>query len=497
MSITVSFTTDSKRENSTKQLTMSATHDCTFKNGCSMLNPTLLLELETSTFPAYTAFKIENRYYNITDVRSVRNNLFEVSGEVDVLATYKSNILATTAYVIYDSTNNTELPDNRLPMKTTKTVDVATAACPFVPDGGCFILSLTGAHGTTGVYKVSENELAALIDDIADVTDNIFDYDTEPQDPTYPSAPSVASDVMQSLIDTFGWLISTFSITADWLKRWFAWWGDAIKLPISQIFGTGNLPQNIRECRYIPFNVGTTLGYNTIYLGTFKTKNLSLGKLNTETVHRTTSVSIPWQASDYRRRSPYTEIYLYLPYIGMIKLSSENLIGQSSLSVSYTLALRDGSLIVTVSSGGEIIGQYSGNVGASAPVGVSNINLPKAAQSVIAGMVSIANKKIGAIGMSAIDFGESVTPNYSCIGGLDGIAAIAANQNITCYTVFHDTIVSPNSQLQTIGSPTMSPKSLATLTNYVQTMSASVEGTMTSDERTKLNNLLDAGIFIE
>ena len=99
--------------------------------------------------------------------------------------------------------------------------------------------------------------------------------------------------------------------------------------------------------------------------------------------------------------------------------------------------------------------------------------------------------------MSAIDFGESVTPNYSCIGGLDGIAAIAANQNITCYTVFHDTIVPPNSQLQTIGSPTMSPKSLATLTNYVQTMSASVEGAMTSDERTKLNNLLDAGIFIE
>lgn len=482
MSITVGFTSASKRENSTKQLTMSASHECTFKNGCSMLNPTLLLELETSTFPNYTAFKIENRYYNITDVRSVRNNLFEVSGEVDVLATYKANILATTAYVIYDSTNNTELPDNRLPMKTSKSVDVATAACPFVPDGGCFILSLTGSHGTTGVYKVSENQLGALIDDISEIWDNFFNY---PDAPDKPDVPDYTDDFLENI-----------SLAVRYWADDFMWYVEYIKQAICQFFGSGNIAENIRECKYIPFNVGTTSGGNIIYLGTFETQQ-TLGKLNTETVHRTTSVAIPWQASDYRRRSPYTEIYLYLPYIGMVKLSSENLVGQSSLSVSYTLALRDGSLIVTVSSGGEIIGQYSGNVGASVPVGVSNINLPKAAQSVISGVTSAVNKNIGQVGMAAIDFGESITPNFSCVGGLDGIAAIATNQNITCYTVFHDTIVAPNSELQTIGSPTMSPKSLATLTNYVQTMSASVDGAMTTDERTKLNNLLDAGIFIE
>ena len=79
MSITVSFASGSKRENSTRQLSMSSSYDCNFKNGCSMLNPTLLLEIDSSTFPAFTAFKIENRYYNITDIRSVRNGLFEVS----------------------------------------------------------------------------------------------------------------------------------------------------------------------------------------------------------------------------------------------------------------------------------------------------------------------------------------------------------------------------------------------------------------------------------
>ena len=480
MSISVTFSNQSKRENSTKQLTMSVTHDCNYKNGCSMLKPTLLLEINSTTFPDYTAFKIEDRYYKVTDIQSVRNNLFEVSGTIDVLATYKSNILSTTAYVIFDSTSNTELVDKRLPMKTSKSVQVATTACPFVPDGGMYIVSLTGSHNSTGVYKANLLELSSLIDDVQDVTDNIFDIGTP------PAAPTVISG------DVPGTLINVFKYIGDVI----GWYLSSLTLPISQIFGTGNIPENIRECRYIPFNVGTTLSPQTIYLGTFKTKQ-TLGQLNTETVHRTVSVSIPWQASDWRRRSPFTDVYIYLPYIGMVKLSSENLVGQTSINVSYTLALRDGSLICTLESGGEIIGQYSGNVGASVPVGISNLNLPKVAQSLISEASNVASGNVVGTGLAAIDALSSLQPNFSCIGGLDGLAGIATNQNITCYTVFHDTIAPPNTELNTIGSPTMKPKSLATLTNFVQTIGASVEGAMTSEERRQLNSLLDSGIYIE
>ena len=484
MSVSVTFSNGSKRDNSTKQLTMSTTHNCVFKNGCSMLAPTLLLEISSSAFPDYTAFKIEDRYYKVTDIRSVRDNLFEVSGEVDVLATYKSNILATTAYVIYDSTSNSELPDNRLPMKTSKNVQVATTACPLVPDSGCYILSLTGSNGTTGIYKASDSELAALIDDVAVIRNNLFPSNPMPVFPTKPTGSSVPE-----------WLEYVGDVVA-WFGEYFAYaWGNA-KYPFSQLFGSGHIPENIRECKYIPFNRGTTYGPNRIYLGTFETQ-VSLSKLNTYTIQDSATVTIPWQTNDYRRRSPYTDVYLYIPYIGMTKLSSENLIGQSTVTVDYTLSLRDGSLLTTISSGGEIIGQYPGNVAISVPVGISNINAPKAAQALISGAVSAASKNLGGIGMAALQFGDALTPNYTCIGGLDGSASIAANQNITCYTVFHDTIVAPNSELRTIGSPSMCPKSLATLTDYVQTMSASVDGAMTADERRRINNLLDSGIYIE
>lgn len=478
MSITVSFTTSSKRENSTKQLTMTATHECNLKNGCSMLSPTLLLELQTNTFPGYTEFKIEDRYYKVSDIRSVRNNLFEVSGEVDVLATYKSNILATTAYVLYDNVINTELPDNRLPIKTTKSILANNTQSPFhfdANDPGCFILSLTGSNGSTGIYKVDESELSDLIDDISDIYDDFFPQSTPPDPDDYPDT---ITGMMQYWGDNF------------------AYFNQRLKTAIANFFGAGNIPENIRECKYIPFNVGTSIGPYDVYLGTYKTQQ-QLYKLNTNTIKRTASINIPWQASDYRRRSPYTEIYLFLPYIGLTRLSSENLVGQTSLTIEYGLSLRDGGLSVIVTSGSETLGIYNGNVSVSVPIGFSNQSPIKAAQSIIQGAASIASKNLGSIGMSALNFGDAVTPNYSCIGGLDGIASLALEQNIICYTVFHDTIVAPNTEIQTIGSPTMSPKSLANLTGYVQTMSASVDGAMTTDERTKLNELLDSGIFIE
>ena len=154
-------------------------------------------------------------------------------------------------------------------------------------------------------------------------------------------------------------------------------------------------------------------------------------------------------------------------------------------------------MICTLTSSGEILGQYSGNVSVSVPVGISNLNAGKVAQSILTGIGAIASKNIGVIGMSALNFSESITPNYSCVGGLDGLAGIATDQNITCYTVFHDTITAPNSQLATIGSPTMQPKPLSTLTGYCQCVDAHVDAPATASELDKIDEYLNSGFYIE
>lgn len=466
-----------KRKNSTLQPTLSSSFDVLLKTPTSLHTPTFTIS--AASFD-YNYLKWGDRYYFVTDVVSKNNNLWEVSAVCDVLATFKADILNTTAYVLYDSVANTELIDNRLPMKTSKTVSAATAACPLVPDSGCYILSLTGSNGTTGVYKVNASELADLIDDISYIMDDIFSVFQNP-----PSQPTYTNDVAQNI-----------KIAANYFVEDLQWRLDCIRKPITQLFGSGNIPQNIRECRFIPFDVGTTIGSNQIFLGTFETQQ-SLSKLNTDTIVRSATVSIPWQASDFRRRSPFTELYLYLPYIGMTRLSAENLIGQTSLNVQYALSVRDGSMICTVSSGSEIIGQYPGNVGISVPVGISNLNAAKVAQSILAGVGALATKNFGVIGMAALNFGDSVTPNYSCIGGLDGLAGIATNQNITCYSVFHDTIAPPNQNLSIIGAPSMCSKQLGTLTGFCQCLDAHVAAAAESQELDEIDAFLNSGFYIE
>ena len=483
MSVSADFYKFSKRKNSTKQPTgAGTTFNVDLKSGTSFLSPTLLLN--NSGYPDFNYVIFNGWYYFIRDIVSVRNDLWEVYCEIDALATAKTAILNTVAYVVYDTVSNTEIPDNRLPIKTTKAVQAATATCPLVPDSGCYILSLTGSNGTTGVYKVDASELGALIDDVAYINNNLFDYPSPPSWTPYDTSTTIAS------------VGPNIKAAGENLVKNFEYIRDCLKYTISQFFGSGNCSDNIRQCLFIPFNRGTTYGPNNIYLGTFKTQQ-SLSKLATDTIVDSATVNIPWQATDYRRRSPYTDVYLYIPYIGMVKLSSENLVGQSTVTVEYTLSMRDGSLIATVSSGAQIIGQYSGNVGVSVPVGISNINMPKAAQSVLTGIVAAASKSWGAIGMSAINLGESVSPNYTCLGGLDGLASIAANQNITCYTVYHDTVVAPNTELNTIGSPTMAPKSLSTLTGYCQCMDAHIEADLPSRIIDLADSYLNRGFFIE
>lgn len=487
----VSFGVFSKRRNSTKQpTTLSDTRTVVLKENTSQDNPTFLV---TGNNFNYNYCMWDGKYYFIDDIVSVRNNLMEVRCVMDVLATYKAEILATTAYVLYDSVSNTEIPDNRLPIKTTKSVQTSTAACPFVPDGGCYIVSITGSNNSTGVYKMTLQELNALLEDVQSYENNLFDFSTVQQYEPTPPTPPTGTPSIEDLL--------------DYMAGWLKYDGDYILYmircavhPVSQFFGTGHVSENIKDCKFIPFNRGTTVPINNptneLSIGSFDT-NQTPGQLNTFTVHDTATVSIPWQANDFRRRSPYTEIYLYMPYIGMVKLSSENLVNETTLTVKYTLGMLDGSLIATVEAGGEILGQYSANVAASYPIGVSNINVAKAAQSVLAGAIAVATKHIGQIGMAAINFADSVQPNFTSIGGLDGVAGVATNQNITCYTVFHDTIAPPNQNLAVIGSPSMCSKSLATLTGYCQCLDAHVEASATATELSAVDSFLNSGFFIE
>ena len=103
---------NNKRLNSTRAVVEDYSYvDCTLKDNCSFLAPIIRIKLAEK--PTFNYMKFDDRYYWITDIISVNNDIWEIHGQVDVLTTFRNHIFNTSAFVLFDSTPNTQLPDNR------------------------------------------------------------------------------------------------------------------------------------------------------------------------------------------------------------------------------------------------------------------------------------------------------------------------------------------------------------------------------------------------
>lgn len=83
-----------------KALTAGGSYSVTLKDTTSVLNPVLILKTSDPVYNYnYLYIQEFGRYYFINDIRSVNNNVWEISAHVDVLETYKTAILANSAVI--------------------------------------------------------------------------------------------------------------------------------------------------------------------------------------------------------------------------------------------------------------------------------------------------------------------------------------------------------------------------------------------------------------
>lgn len=82
----------------------------TLKEGTSVIDPVILVHAPLSTLvnANYMTISAFGRSYFITDIRSIRNDLVEISGHVDVLSTYAAGIRGNNA-IIYRQENDWNL----------------------------------------------------------------------------------------------------------------------------------------------------------------------------------------------------------------------------------------------------------------------------------------------------------------------------------------------------------------------------------------------------
>lgn len=474
----------SKRRNSTLQPSLSASFDVLLKTPTSLHSPTFTIN--ASAFD-YNYLKWDDRYYFVTDVVARNNNLWDVSAVIDVLATYKADILASTQYVSYSSEQgNAWLADTRIPVLRSTLASKNTTPTGVLSRIGCYVLSVVGKSSAATYVFQDDSTIKGIIDQIA----------------TWESQGISNIESMIDATDTDTLLESIAKVLTN-----TGFVGNAYS----------NAPSCIRSCVWLPFDYARapiTGQDNPIYLGNFPTDKNGQ-RISSRPLYDSVSVAIPWHFSDWRRG--YCEdVYLYLPLVGMVSISADSITNVSSLIIDWSVTYTDGCISYEVKAGNEIIGTYGGNCSANYPIGINQqASAGEIAQAFIGGLektisagvnssispVSAATSVAGMAAEAAIGAynvqNVASSSHPSCVGGIGGGAGVGLDLNIACYTVAHNTIVEPADMVATMGRPTMKPLQLSTLTGFCQCANAHVSVAAEASELDAIDTYLNSGFYIE
>ena len=97
-----------------KNITEFATLDCKIKGECSILNPTLIISIDSVQYN-YVYIHDFKRYYYIDDIVTLNSSLKELTCNIDVRRTYMNEIRDTSAIIARNERYfNQYIPDNMI-----------------------------------------------------------------------------------------------------------------------------------------------------------------------------------------------------------------------------------------------------------------------------------------------------------------------------------------------------------------------------------------------
>ena len=120
------------------------------KEACDIINPVIIISGENLSSYNYLYIPIFNRYYFITDIKVIRNNLWEISCHCDVLETYKNEIKNQKAIVArQENKYNLYLNDPEWKVYTNKQVLTREFPSGFLDSGNYFLTVIGGYDDIT------------------------------------------------------------------------------------------------------------------------------------------------------------------------------------------------------------------------------------------------------------------------------------------------------------------------------------------------------------
>lgn len=459
-----------KRVNSTARPDTSgwAVYDCVLKTPTDLDAPTVTINTGVSgEYPAWTYGYIAavSGYFWVTAITAVRAGVYEVTLELDPLATYKPEILATSAVVLYSASDySTDITDNRMPVLLTKRRKTALAEYKVMQQTGCYLLATCGS--SSGQSTQSFSTIYAV---------------------TAGALAGIAAEFNTAAV-------------LEQIKQWF-------DDPLSTII----------FCKWVPID-GAKIsgGVAPIRFGDYES-GASGGVVSSNYYYETVKIPIPWQADDYRKVEPYSSGSLYLPGVGDINLPLAPLYGLTALTVTMCLDVVSGAVHYTVedTASSTVYGTYSGGLAVDIPV-------TSVQSSNIGGVLSGLGTAMGGVAAVAatVATGGAALPmiggTVAAAAGLAQLTGASVQQSVKSsgtfaggYSVWSGgtairleiqrsiSAQGPEGYRASIGNTCGKNRAISGLSGYCQTANFSVSGNMRRTEKDQINALMDGGVYIE
>lgn len=307
--------------------------------------------------------------------------------------------------------------------------------------------------------------------------------------PEFPVLPSAASSLLhvynptQGQIDAFGsWLWTTFS-------------GDLIDT-VSKLF---NDPMDAVIGLHELYATPATSGSSTIRAG-FLDSGVSSKLVGSRyTSINCGSVVVPEYYQNYLDYSPYTKCFVYLPFVGIVPVSADDIIG-NAIQIKYNVDSYTGCCIaiITVARAGysSTVYQFEGNCGVEIPI-TSGYQ-----STLIGGLLGVAGTAISGsphVGLAAASLGRAnLGKNEVSHSGSFGSSYGAMGAKIPYIIVKRPTQKSVVNYNDEYGFPAHKRVRIGDCSGYLRAREVHVVSpTATDEEKARIEEMLKEGVFVK
>ena len=391
----------------------------TLREETDLINPSILFEYEE--YPNFNYVYIESlkRYYFITNVVSVRNNVWRMNCHVDVLYTYDTDIRTQDAFVSRnENTYNEFIVDDRYPLSSVINTEIRSLAS-FTPSTNLINTDIKDTYGHPFAIHImndltetitSETSSAPTGTDLSSINhqygDNpaLLGYACSYSDYTYlceklKQTESLNSYIASVVVFPFNLLLNDCLRDAndDLITR---------KLRVKDTDIKNSANQDVM-CYLLK---GESSAYHVIADFTI-----------------TSSTFYPDAKRKYLAREPYKKYELYVPYCGLIPLKTEDFLDQRIIvyfAVDYTTG--DGQMFIYNVDNDRIIHSQGVQLGSKIAISTTNneeITKQKQANSLNLGVGLIS-------GIASVGIGLASGNAVAVVGGvLSMTKAVASSVN--------------------------------------------------------------------